>query len=996
MHYLDWNNLIANYLFKNSRRGQEVFLCLSEDEIVKAAGEAADSPSAPLKVQRLGSMSRADVLASFWLALRRGPMFWGVPLPDGQQSFIMGDDITDWTIRPAPRNPAEFAKCTWQDWRKAQLSTVIPGARLVKYQGSRMRIDAPLHLLYLLSFTFPLGSVGVEDSNKYYDVWNKFFLAPTRNVISNNAKLSTSVLRGLGTGVWAEMWDEIAKWSQDDLAGERGILVVRQFANPNWKYVGIPLSQCLLPPVCLRRLDSQFYKCGFTAQAASRISANALKACLLDVGAILPGRTRDILTGTTYPEVRDAVIEQVRGRLRLYNGLVRVEKGDVQVSKSRPLSGEVLAAAIGELVLFAKIGFGKPTFYHRLQPKSEAEATLDLVYNGTHYPCEVGAAWSARMDNVPIQISDVVLEDKLRHWKAVAHLQEVQFFVIASDLVGLPDYMAVDEPELGEMLVLCQSSYIDKLRQWLVKCGNILQEMPVVVSGASGYWYAKIRLERLSIVPQGLPISIKAEKSIEPVGGLLVKRGDYLADAMPLFKSSNSLSQVELRVSYSVDSSKHPLTQVPDKPGFWKLPIDLRLDESFVVETNDSMVTSRQFRALRALLPTMGQCPDVYRGLLLEDCPEQDKATDFVNGLSIEVSDSEKAQASQRYKIIYNHYFNGSSTKDTTSASSKILPIAFTEADRILYLLSARGKLDRENFREVFGSLSPEAGSEWRYAMRWYGQLGHAAYQYERGRDILTVLPPTLSLLPGRGDGGSRFLLTGMRLPGMVAELALFKPNNVGVYSVRQHASNEHYLLPDAVILEGATTEIQGVAKELGFRFQTWMPTTAQWMLLGGRLSHYKASMVKADINSLPPPEFPHRYFDPELVAMKPVQIEPGGVLPYCRNKGALVEYDMRRGQERFRLWLDGIPYMVEPAWGRYIVLERHKRRALQVRGNKLLVPASAQLPGGIGLATSLLDGLVPDLQRIDGRLYHEYPATAQAMLRNELRELLSQEPVNY
>ncbi|WP_162549834.1 hypothetical protein [Hymenobacter nivis] len=995
MHYIEWNNIVANYLFKPSRKGQEVFLCISEDDLVKAVIIAADNLTASQSLRLLAPMSREEVLADFWRALKRGPMFWGTPLTDGQQSFFMGDDVSDLVIRSAPRNPAEYAKYTWHDWRKAQPIMGSPGARAIKYQDRKIRISAPLHMLYLLSFTLPLGAVGAEDSNKYYDAWNKFYLAPTRNLISSNAKLSSSALRGIGEGTWAEMWDEIGRWSKDDLAGERGTLVVRQFTNPNWKYVGIPLSQCLLPPVCLRRLDRQFYKWDFTAQAASRISSEALKACLLDIGAVLPSRTRDILAGTAYPEVRDAVIEQVRGRLRLYNGLVRVERTDTQISKSRSHSGEVLEAAIGELVLFAKIGFGKPTFYHRLQPNAEAEAKLDLVYRGVHYPCEVGAAWSARLDNVPIQASGVVLEDKLRRWKAVAHLQEVQFFAPASNMVGLPDYVAVDEPELGEMLVLCQPVHIEKLRPWLANCGNVSQDMPLVAGEATGYWYVKMQFERICAVPHGLPISIRTEKSIEAVGGLLVGRGDYLADAMPLFKVSSSISQAELWVSYPVDSSKQLLTPVIGKPGFWKLPLDLRLDEPFVVETNDSMVTSRQLRAWRALLPTMGKCPDVYRGLLLEDCPEPDKSTEFVNGLGIEVPESEKYKASQRFRIIYNHYFSGSSTRDTTPSSSKITPVAFSEADRMLYLLSARGKLERESFREAFGSLRPEAGNEWRFAMRWFGQLGHAAYRYERGRDILTVLPPTLSLLPGRGDGGSRFLLTGMRLPGMVAELAQLKSECVSVYSIRQHAANDHLLLPDAVILEGATSDIQNIAKELGFRFQSWMPTTAQWMLLGGGLSHYKASMIKADISTLPPPESPHRYFDPDLLAMKPVQIELGGVLPYCRDKGALVEYEMRRGQERFRLWLDGIPYMVEPAWGRYIILERHKRRALQVRGNKLLVPASAQLPGGIGLAASLLDGLVPDLQRIDGRLYHEYPATAQAMLKNELRELLSQEPVS-
>ena len=712
MHYIEWNNVIANYLFKPSRKGQEVFLSLSEDDLVRAVIIAADNPSASQSLRLLTPMSRDEVVADFWRALRRGPMFWGTPLPDGKQSFIIGDDVSDWIIRPAPRNPAEFAKWTYQDWCKAQPMEGLSGVRAVKHMDRKIRISAPLHMLYLLSFTLPLGAIGAEDSNNYYEAWNKFFLAPSRSLVLNNAKLSTSVIRGLGEGVWAEMWDEITKWSRDDLAGERGSLVVRQFANPHWKYVGIPLSQCLLPPVCLRHLDRQFYKWDFTAQAAPRISSDALKACLLDLGSVLPNRTRDIVSGTNYPEVRDAVIEQVRGRLRLYNGLVRAEKTDNQSGKSRSQSGEILEAAIGELVLFAKIGFGKPTFYHRLQPNAEAEAKLDLVYRGAHYPCDVGAAWSVRIDNVPIQPIGVVLEDKTLKWKAVAHLQEVQFFALASDVVGLPDYVAVNEPELGEMWVLCQSTHVDKLRQWLVDCGNILQDMSLAIGEITGYWCIKVRFERLSPVPNGLPITIRAERSIEPVGGLLVGRGDYLADAMPLFKASSSMPQAELRVRYQGDSSNQPLTPVTGKPGLWKLPLDLRVDEPFVVETNDSMVTSRQMRAWRVLLPTMGQCPDVYRGLLLEDCAEPDIATEFVNGLSIEVSESEKYKASQRFRIIYNHYFNGNSTRDTTSSSSKIAPVAFSEADQMLYLLSARGKLERESFREAFGNLRPEAGND--------------------------------------------------------------------------------------------------------------------------------------------------------------------------------------------------------------------------------------------------------------------------------------------
>jgi len=921
-------------------------------------------------------------------------MFWGAPLPDGQQSFVMGDNATDRITRPAPRNPAEFAKYAWQDWRKAQFSTTMPGARLVKYQERKMRIEAPLHLLYLLSFTFSLGSVGVEDSNKYYDAWNKFFLLSTRNLISNNAKLSTSTLRGLGEGVWAEMWNEIAKWSQDDLAGERGVLVVRQFANPNWKYVGIPLSQCLLPPVCLRRLDRQFYKHGFTAQAASRLSSDALKACLLDVGNVLPNRTRDILTSTSHLEVREAVIEQVRGRLKLYNGLVSEEKQEESNGKNRTYTGQVLAAAIGELFLFAKPGFGTPAFYHRLHPRAEAEAELSLNYEGVHYPCKVGAAWSARIDNVPLRVGALVLEDRARHWKAVANFETIQFFALASDIVGLPDYIAVDEPQLGELLVICQLAHADVLRAWLTQCGKIAQERFLTAGPVTGCWYAKVLVERLCVVPHNLPVYIKAEKNIEQIGGLRIERGDYLADAMPLFRVSSSLSLAKLRVVYPSDSTKQPLLPVAEKPNLWALPFTLRADEPFYVETDDSLVASRPLRAVRALLPANEKCPDVYRGVLLEQCAKPDKSACFVNGLSIEAPEERRQEVLRRYKVLYNHYFTGTSTKDYTLSTAKLVPAAFAEADKILYLLSARGKLERESFREVFGSLQPEAGDEWRYAMRWYGQLGHAAYQYERGRDVLTVLPSTLSLLPGAGSSGSRFLLTGTRLPGMLVELAQWKPGAIRVYTVRQHASNQNLLLPDAAIIEGNPVEIQRLAEAFKLRFQNWMPTTAQWLLLGGTLPQYQASMKAVDIGTLPPPDAPHRYFDPETIKMLGVQVALGNALPYCKHKGALVEYEMRRGQERFRLWLDGIAYMVEPAWGRYIVLQRHRKQALEVRGEKLLVPATAPLPGGIGLAASLLDGLVPDIQRINGRRYNEYPATAYALLKNELRILLEQEPI--
>ena len=476
-------------------------------------------------------------------------------------------------------------------------------------------------------------------------------------------------------------------------------------------------------------------------------------------------------------------------------------------------------------------------------------------------------------------------------------------------------------------------------------------------------------------------------------------RGDYLADAMPQFKASGIVSAEALQVVYQADGEKQFLQPIEGKNGFWSLPLHLRPDVVFRVETTDGAAASRPLRALRSLLPLVGQCPDVCRGLLLEDCKVSEGVTSFVQNLAIEAPETEKAIATRRYGVIYRHYFQGTGAVESPLSHSAEVQSQpnYAEADQLLYLLSARGKLDRESFREAFGGFRPEAGPEWRYAMRWFGQLGHAAYQYERGRDVLTVLPPTLSLMPDRSSGGRRFLLTGMRLPGMLKEIAEWKPAKIKVHVVAQHSANHRYLLPDAAIVEtlASRSDIQALATAFQLRYQDWMPTTAQWLLLGGGLTQYQSTLVKADVRMLPPPTLPHQYFDLDALVMRPAYAGADGSLPYCRTKGALVAYDMRRGQERFRLWLDNVAYVVEPSWGRYIVLQRHERQVLQVRDGKLLVPGGASLPGGIGLAASLLDGRVPDWRSIDGKGYHQYPADgAFALITNELNEKLGQRPV--
>lgn len=981
MNYISWNNLVGEYLFKASNKNQEVFLCLSEDDLVLAVKEKARKPGANSIFSELSLKPRAVILNDFWSAMRSGPAFWHTNTPDYEA-----------------KNPALFAKLAWESWNKSEVDPKTKGGRIRYIQNGEskvpIRMTAPLHLLYLLSFSFPLLDVGEDSSNRYYEAWVGFYRASERGMLRNGSTLSTQALGGLGFNIWAQMWKEIERWSNVDLECERGKVLVENHSNPHWTYVGIPASQCLLPLRCLNRLDRQFFKDGLTSQSESRISNEALSRCLLHVEG-LPPSTRRILNAGPSHNLFGVLIEQVRRRLASYKGFVLKER-DPSHDNALQSNGEVYESAISELVLFAVPGgFSKLSFYHRLKPQAEAESSLVFTYDRTHFVCETGAAWSKPIHGIPLVVGRTVLEDKKHNWKAVAHLGAVQFFVPSTYLENLPDYIQVDDPTLGELLVICNTLYAGTLRHWLHECGTVIKDAEIKEGAAQGFHYIRAEVKRLKPAPEGLPFSFRTEKNIEAIGGLRIGGGEYFAHRMPAFRALGSGEDLFLR--YLPDSKPYPLVQSPACPGLWELPVDhTRADSWFVITNSDRSLESKAFRGIYATLPVLSECPEVIRDLFLESIQELPSGLEYANGISVQVPNAKAMNASQRFGVLYNHYFNGDSTRDITPEGSKITISEFSDADDLLYLLSAKGRLNREEFREAFGFLRPTAGKEWRYSMRWFGRLGHAAYEFVNGSDTLTILPATLSQLPGTGDFGNRYLLTGIRLPGLLKRLADWGPLKIRLHVEKQYDSNSNLLLPDAVILEGKPLDIKLLADEFKLKFDTWMPTAAQWLILCGGIDNYLEMIAQMEINSmdLPPPTHPHRYFDPDKVHMADARLSDGEQLPYDTQTGALVEYPMRRGKERYRLWLDGKAYHIDPTWGRYIVLARHDKRVLQICSGKLFVPASAPLPGGVGIAASLLSGLVPAVERIGNRLYYVYPATAWAMLKNELRNRLCQQPI--
>ncbi|RZK25256.1 MAG: hypothetical protein EOO63_16285, partial [Hymenobacter sp.] len=261
--YTDWNKLIAGHLFKPSRRGQEVFLYLTEEDLplaVRAAAEKADTPLAT-PLARLAECGDGEIVADFWRAVRNGPRFWKhSPGRSGQQVYWVSSDARSGRReRLAPANPAQSAFYAYQDWlRPARNSPDATGRSLyceVREGEIRSeRLSVPLHLLYLLCFTMPFSTAQPEGYSGFYETWQAFF--QEKGLLARQAVFPKNAFQQLGEGVWPALWEEIARWSREELGGECGVLVARQLGG--YTQVGWPRAQCLLPPAVLNRLPVFF------------------------------------------------------------------------------------------------------------------------------------------------------------------------------------------------------------------------------------------------------------------------------------------------------------------------------------------------------------------------------------------------------------------------------------------------------------------------------------------------------------------------------------------------------------------------------------------------------------------------------------------------------------------------------------------------------------------------------------------------------------------
>jgi hypothetical protein len=593
MDYIHWNNLVAEQLFKPSRQGQEVFLYLTEEDLLQAVRSGAGKANALESVRVLAAKEKSIILNDLWDALRRGPAFW-----------------TALTSRPTPRHPAEYAKYAWQDWGKAATSAILPGARTVLYEGRKLKLSAPLHLLYLACFTLPfsLSDTAVEAS-KYYDSWNRFFGEP-RRLLLNGIPMPGNALAQLGSGVWIEMWKELARWSQEDLKGEQGILVARQLGG--YVHVGWPQAQCLLPPAVLGRLPSFFGRQHLLPGV--KVAAERMQALLLaDTVLELPAATRKELQSAT--DLGMAVVDMVLHALSRWTGAANQRIKIIQSNGQEQII-ERRGDTYANLLPFLPVSLRESeiiSWHYRVRVRTPLPEKLTITGLGivdTLVKPET-SEWSSVVPDVTPSETAQVYYDEANRWKLVAQLPVVQVFVPGGRFEFYQYWVPVPELEHGtELLVLCQAQHNSLVQDWGQQLGpgqfGDWSEFEGLPEGYSLFWLAS-----LPTGGKGLPgVTVAAETRLVAQGGLRCANRDYLAELPPGFRLLNGQTGYRLGLAYVNGSGTMQLVSDEKDKGLWHLPSTMQLGESFrVIVEGQPELTSLPYKLLAAKMPSATESP---------------------------------------------------------------------------------------------------------------------------------------------------------------------------------------------------------------------------------------------------------------------------------------------------------------------------------------------------------------------------------------------------
>ena len=278
--------------------------------------------------------------------------------------------------------------------------------------------------------------------------------------------------------------------------------------------------------------------------------------------------------------------------------------------------------------------------------------------------------------------------------------------------------------------------------------------------------------------------------------------------------------------------------------------------------------------------------------------------------------------------------------------------------DRLLFVLSGRGKMSWRSFKQAFDTLLPLSGDEpsgqrtlvpkWALlnCVRMLESMGHCDFDFDQGHAVF-VAPPLLARLPRAGQVVA--VLTGARTPSLVERLRVAaKTSRVRVRAVAP--PKDTVGIPSSIFVESASeARIRELATGIGVRFPP-EPPAWQFAQFAGSVKQYLGSLNWVPTN---PPDWSQAGYDP-------IRLRFVGL---CENgfRLRLSRHEVH-GRWTYALWRNGCRATANLDWARHAIASQLSQQlvaydpAAQVFG----VPSATPIPKPLSRALGLCSGYPP------------------------------------
>lgn len=938
MKYLEWNNLIAGYLFNIQKAGTEIYLYVSKNDILNLARpyfeeetdeEIWDDFIRKIKNSTPGSQNYPDIIS--------------------KATYLYGK---------------------WQ----------TPGLRSI----DGVEIIYPPYLGYLVFLVLPLIEIqGDYSSNNYYDRLVEFL---TLNSITQNIRNRLSIIEPL--------WKDLTNWANNINNGEFGYFHLRTFSHPNWIYVGKVFSQCAFPPRALRRLPSLFQQALLVPD--SNYTFSDFKKNLLQYGASSLGLTNnilDIIRKSDTNELGQSIVELVKKEYIKWSGdSLHI---DIAGRELYLQTGDVVSRLYLQFKL--SINDGRMDLSYRM--KSSNEFPEDLNFNGKNI-IEEKFGYSRTLE-IPYQAT-LTLKDKFNRWVAKFEDRDIRLFRSAGTMQFSSDYwLETDMLSKSDwMYILCKNTKKETILNWVNSdCSWFADETDEYDNIPLGYSLFKFLNPQNGVDSIGLLTIIK-EKSIKLISALQVDFRTFTDDFLPEVEIVNADGTETVFLLYKNGEEKTYLKKKLGSSNIWLLPENISLYSNFIIRCENEVLAGYE-TAYKIVSPNDTALSLKEDALPVRDLyGKVGNRLDIATSVGINTSSPNLLRQipySQLYKSNIEDFNDGKPLAQYENIQGNILVTYLTLKQTLTApdYYTAFDTIYNRFFDEISGKINVKYSRIKKASLNFYNNLGYLDYDYEN--KSIAVHPPQFIYIPA--EKGRKILLTGGRDISLLNKLfECAAKYDLKVEFTRQHFSNYNLLLPDALTVKsfGSAYDSYGekrltaFAKEVGVKFNPDDFVQISLQFLCSNITSYEQEILADKVSNLTFEGWPRYVFNSQNLKMEQSTMN-------FDKTCTLIEYRLRPWEFHYRLWFNGICHDVDSNWGKYLILKYNKKDVILYDNSKrkVAVPVDVPLPGLLSESIMLLSGLAPVYSFINEMSYRLYENIDSIFIKN-LFDKLNQKTIPY